>query len=73
LIGATVLSLIGIATISIQKASAKECNNSHSKANNNNADADSATCTYKHDSNDHQHYVTTTKGSIPFRLPMPFP
>ena len=63
LITATALSLVVVAILPMNEASAKVCEN-----NNNNNDV---TCTHQQDSNNHDH--STPKDTTPFLLPVPFP
>jgi hypothetical protein len=64
-------SLLALTMLSIQEASAAECNSNDDAKNNNNQD--SKTCANKQHSKNHDPPASNTKSSIPFRLPMPFP
>jgi hypothetical protein len=58
----------------LHEANAKECNSDDDDNNNdenNNSDDDSTTCANQHGSNGHS--TTSTKGSTPFLLSLPFP
>ena len=60
--------------MSVQEASAAECNSNDNTKNNN--DDDSKTCANQlpqEHSKNHDPSTSDTKNSIPFRLPMPFP
>jgi len=66
---ATTLSLVALTMMSIQEASAAECNSNDNTKNNNNDD--SKTCANQLPQEHSKNH--DTKNSIPFRLPMPFP
>jgi hypothetical protein len=66
---ATVLPLVAVTLVSVNEASAKECNGDSNRYKNKNDISGGTTCTLQQDSNNHH----STKDKTPFALALPFP